>query len=113
MPYATCPNCSDTFHLRITENIDDWNKKFPTSSDGIRYMECFYCWKELKEYDVVEVFRNSDPELENVSVGDKGAVVLVHSTSDLEVECVNPDGTTKWLHTIPRKNLKYDREGSR
>jgi len=107
MPYGTCPNCNDSFHLRITENIEKWNAKFPQAEDGIRYIECFNCWKELKEYDVVEVLRNSMPELEGVFVGDKGVVVLKHSINEFEVECVNSDGTTKWLHTISRKNLKF------
>lgn len=113
MPYAKCPNCGDSFHLRVTENVEDWNAKFPQSSDGIRYIECFYCWKELEEYDCVEVLRNADPELEGVLVGDKGAVVLKHSANEFEVECVNPDGSTKWLHAMPRKNIKYLRPVSR
>ncbi|ARU28774.1 DUF4926 domain-containing protein [Cellvibrio sp. PSBB006] len=107
MPYAKCPNCGDSFHLRVTENLDEWNAQFPQSSDGIRYIECFYCWKEFEEFDVVEVLRNSEPELEGVSLGDVGAIVLKHSENEFEVECVNSDGTTKWLNVLPRKNIKY------
>lgn len=99
--------------MRVTENIDEWNVRFPQSSDGIRYVECFYCWKKLDEYDVVEVLRNSEPEYEDVSVGDKGAVVLKHTENEFEVECVNPDGTTKWFHTMPRRNVRYVREKPR
>jgi len=107
MPYVTCPNCRETFHLRVTENIEVWNKKFPLSNDEIRYIECFHCWKELRKHDVVEVFRNSKPELQGVEIGDIGTVVSKYSAEELEVECVNLDGTTKWLHTMQRKNIKY------
>ena len=111
MPYARCPNCGDSFHLNVAQNVKEWNNKFPVSDDGNRYMDCFYCWKELEEYDVVEICKDSSQK--NVSVGDKGTIVLLHSNNEFEVECVNPDGTTKWLHTMPRNVLKYVRENSR
>lgn len=112
MPYATCPNCNDSCHFNIAKDIEKWNEKYPTASDGIRYIECFYCWKELKEFDCVEVINLPIENITDIEQGDIGAVVMVHSIVTFEVECGNTDGTTKWLHALPRKNLKYKREKS-
>ena len=110
MPYAICPNCHDTFHLKVSTSSEEWGKNFPVSGDGNRYIECFSCWKELKKFDAVEVFKLPEIENNNISVGDIGAVVLVHQENEYEVECVNKDGTTKWLFPLPRNCLKYIHE---
>lgn len=109
MPYATCPNCKSTFHLRVVEDIENWNKKFPVSEDGIRYIECFDCWRELKELDSVQVWNVPNEYKDEIKKGDIGAVVLLHGNNVFEVECVNEDGSTKWQFAIPRKYLKYVR----
>ena len=52
MPYAKCPDCGNIFHLLIQKNIDEWNKKFPASENGHRYIQCLACWKKLNELDI-------------------------------------------------------------
>lgn len=109
MPFATCPNCREEFHLSVRENLEEWNKRFLISSDNVRYIECFGCWKELKELDVVKVLAIPESKEDCVSIGDIGAVVYVHSKDAFEVECVLEDGSTKWLTEFPRNFIKYIR----
>jgi hypothetical protein len=113
MPYATCPNCKLTFHLNVRVDVlEEWKEKFPTQEDGARYIQCYFCWKELKELDVVEVWRVPKGMEKQVSKGDLGAVVLVQDVNYYEVECVKADGTTKWLETLPRNCLWYKNHGN-
>lgn len=110
MPYATCPNCGDTFHLLVTKDIDEWEKKNPKSESGVRYLQCFACWKDLKEHDVVRVCTVPHEYEGVIAKGDKAAVLMVlHGTSKTvyETECVNPDGSSKWVATLERQHLKF------
>jgi len=71
---------------------------------------CFGCWKDLNDFDVVEVISRS-PDVPNVDVGDLGVVLLVHSNDNsvksYEVESVLPDGRSKWLGSFQRHHLRY------
>ena len=107
MPYLTCPQCRSTFHVAIRGTPDEWNEKFPKDSDGIRYADCYRCWKSLKELDVVEVWSVPVEYSDIIEKGDIGAVVLKLDDKLFEIECVNDDGTTKWLCTLKRENLWY------
>jgi hypothetical protein len=112
MPYSKCPICSQLFHLTITKDLDQWYRKHaPDKKIGDEVsIQCFGCWKELKEYDVVRVISEPDT-VSAAKIGDIGAVVMVHDNSNekaYEVECVLPDGTTKWLETFKRIQLRYE-----
>lgn len=107
MPFAKCPNCGEQFHLSVRSNIDEWKERFPVSEDGQRYITCFGCWKNLAELDVIEIVSLPCSNTDNITLGDRGAVVHAHSQDSYEVECVNSDGSTKWIATLPRKCLKY------
>jgi hypothetical protein len=87
--------------------VDEWNGKFPVYEDGVRYIECYFCWKELKEYDVVEIWTVPEKYSDKIDKGDLGAVLIVHGQGQFEVECVQEDGTTKWLETLPRNCMWY------
>ena len=110
MPNSKCQVCGDSFHLLVREDLEAWH-----SSRGIRIGEeanerCFGCWRELREYDVVEVIEKPE-DIAGVIVGDLGTVVMVHelngSAVAYEVECVLPDGSSKWLGTFKRPHLRY------
>ena len=106
MPFLICSNCKSQFHVSIREKPDEWNKKFPNESDGNRYSTCFLCFKLLKENDVVEVW-DIPSDFSGIDKGDKGTIVCKYDDNNFEVECVNEDGTSKWLHTIHRDYLWY------
>jgi DNA-directed RNA polymerase subunit RPC12/RpoP len=112
MPYAKCPHCGSTFHLRLTEEGSRrWKQEHSQSiaAGQTASLPCFQCWKELRELDVVEVLKRP-PEASEVVVGEQGAVVAVLKSLQgevaYEVEAVAPDGSTKWLHTFVRSQLK-------
>lgn len=110
MPYATCPTCGDSFHLLVTKDIEKWNNEHPYSEDGKRYIECFGCWKELREYDVVKVWKVPEQYKNEIIEGDTGAVILLlesNGTQAYEIECANEDGSTKWQFALERKYVKY------
>jgi len=108
MAFGECPVCGEKYHLRITD--PNWHKERGLEIGDVLKEKCFCCWKELKEYDVVEVISVPDGN-DEIEVGDIGAVLLVHEQkgkeSVYEVECVRSDGTNKWLQTMKRNNLKY------
>jgi hypothetical protein len=112
MPYAQCPHCKSTFHLRLTqEGVERWQREHAqTIEAGITAAEpCFQCWKELRELDVVEVLKSPEGTTEVVP-GEQGAIVAVlrSETGEVayEVEAVAANGHTKWLHTFERSQLK-------
>jgi hypothetical protein len=112
MPYSKCPNCNQLFHLTITKDLDQWYRKYaPDTKVGDEVaIQFFGCWKELKEYDVVRVI--SPPDANSAAKKDDiSTVVMVLQSPDekvYEVECVLPDGTTKWLETFKRNQLRYE-----
>lgn len=112
MPYATCPNCKSLFHLNIkASELEAWCRRYPLSEDDVRYIQCYFCWRELEELDVVQVW--CVPEgMENViAKGDKGTVILIHDKDNYEVEAVNRDGSTKWIQVLPRNCIWYSFPG--
>ena len=112
MPFSKCPICGGVFHLFVGTDITAWYAKHAAGKKvGEEVsLECFECWKELKEYDVVEVIATPD-SADDVEIGDFGAVLLVLESKDgkkaFEVESVLPDGRNKWLHTFERHQLRY------
>lgn len=112
MPYLTCPTCKSTYHVAVRGSPDEWNERFPQDSDGIRYADCYGCWKSLQDFDVVEVWNVPEEYADTIDKGDRGAVVHKFDDESFEIECVNDDGTTRWLCTLKRDNLWYVRQSS-
>lgn len=110
MPYGECPTCGQKYHLRVGDP-KEWYRERGLAFGDLLIEKCYFCWKDLKEYDVVEVI--SKPEgNEEIEIGDIGTVLIVHDSSKehgaYEVECVLEDGTNKWLTTLKRENIRYD-----
>ena len=112
MPYANCPHCGTTFHLRLTEEgAQRWKQEHSQAikSGNTVSVPCFHCWKELREFDVVQVLQCPEGAAEVVA-GEQGAVVAILKSKSgevaYEVEAVAPDGSTRWLHTFGRSQLK-------
>ena len=111
MPYSTCPNCGARFHLSISGDPRDWYQEYAQDKqvgDEVE-LQCFECWKELKEYDVVKVISSSKGG--NIKKDDIGTVVMILGEKDnraYEVECVLPDGSTKWIDTFKRDEIKFE-----
>ncbi|WP_230970031.1 hypothetical protein [Nitrogeniibacter aestuarii] len=71
---------------------------------------CFGCFKSIEELDVVQVVScNSD--VPQAAVGEVGAVLMVHTVAGepagYEIECVLPDGTSKWQGVFMREQIKW------
>jgi len=64
---------------------------------------CKYMSEVIREYAVVKVVspNSSVPEAE---VGDEGSVLMIYGEQSMpeafEVECINSNGTNKWLGTF-------------
>ena len=110
MPYSKCPVCGDSFHLLVREDLETWHSSRGIQIGDVASEKCFGCWRDLREYDVVEVI-DAPEDIAGVTVGDLGAVLMVHelngSAVAYEVECVLPDGSAKWLGTFKRQHLRY------
>lgn len=56
--------------------------------------------EEIEQYDLVEVIQ-VPPKLEGViELGDVGVVVEKYDDENLQVECLQPGGSTKWLERV-------------
>ena len=70
----------------------------------------FWMLEKLKEYDVVRVISPTCAG-SAVNIDDIGSAIMILEGLDeeaYEVECVLPDGTTKWLQTFKRSQLRYE-----
>lgn len=60
--------------------------------------------KIINQYDLVEVILVPEKHGTVIEIGDIGVVVKKHDDRNFDVECLRPDGSSKWLETL---NLKY------
>ena len=60
--------------------------------------------KVINQYDLVEVIQVPEKHGSVVEIGDIGVVVEKHDDRNFDVECLRPDGTSRWLATL---NIKY------
>jgi hypothetical protein len=60
----------------------------------------------IDQYDLVEVIHVPEKYTGVIGIGDVGVVVEILDPEDYMVECVNPDGSYKWLEAL---NSKYVR----
>lgn len=112
MPFAICPFCAAQFHLRLTlEGAERWKQEHSSSIEAgaTPRVPCFYCWKNLRELEVVQVLQCPE-HAENVTVGEHATVVAILRSASgelaFEVEAVASDGSTKWIHAFSRSQLK-------
>jgi MFS family permease len=62
--------------------------------------------EEINQYDVVEVIRVPEQHKGVIDIGDTGVVVEKYDDENLEVECIQPGGTSKWLEKL---SIRYVR----
>jgi hypothetical protein len=110
MPFSKCPVCGQVSHLSIRGDAEAWYRERGKKIGEEVSEPCFGCWKELKEYEVVEII--AKPEgTSDVQIGDVGTVLLVMEAPDgsrgFEVESVLPYGSSRWVHTFERHHLRY------
>jgi hypothetical protein len=60
----------------------------------------------IDQYDLVEIVVVPEQYNGLIDVGDIGVAVEIYEHEDFEIECVNPDGSYKWLATL---NSRYIR----
>ena len=107
MAFTKCSRCGESFHLRLNSE-QALNELHEKENKG--EVLCLGCFKELKEYDVVQVIAKN-PTVPEAELGDKGAVLIVLNSESgekgYETECVLPNGSNKWLGTFSRNQLKW------
>ena len=62
--------------------------------------------ERIDQYDLVEITLVPEKNKGAINIGDIGTVVEKYDDENFEIECVHPDGFTKWLATL---NIKYVR----
>jgi hypothetical protein len=60
----------------------------------------------IDQYDLVEIVVVPEQYAGIIQVGDIGVAVEIYAHEDFEIECLNPDGSYKWLATL---NSRYIR----
>ncbi|MEN3158682.1 DUF4926 domain-containing protein [Alkalimonas sp. NCh-2] len=104
MAYTKCSRCGEEFHLRIASDDSLKELRFKEQRNEVL---CLGCFKSIKEYDVVKVI-SENSSVPEARVGDLGAVVLVHGDgAAFEVECVLDNGSTKWIGTFKKGQVKW------
>jgi len=62
--------------------------------------------KAINQYDLVEIIQVPERHEGMIDVGDVGVVVKKHDDRNFDVECLRPDGSSRWLATLNVKYLK-------
>jgi hypothetical protein len=62
--------------------------------------------ERIDQYDLVEVVVVPQQYDGIIEVGDIGVAVEIYGHEDFEIECVNPDGSYKWLATLNGRYIK-------
>jgi hypothetical protein len=107
MPYMKCPNCGTTFHVRVVD-LEDFYKKFgrPTFESTSEEL-CFFCWKELRINDLVEVIKISDLAT-NVNIGSKGRIVeILQEKLVYKVSADEKSSQSQWSGHFRRNEIKF------
>src|SRR4051812_194543 len=106
MPYTTCPQCGVATHVQVSDPAS-WYARHGVKEGVDPRKMCLDCRIDLDEHDIVTVLR-SHPQA-GIKAGDQGVVVAVLKSLAgevaYEVECVEEDGRSRWLTTLPRQDL--------
>ncbi len=62
--------------------------------------------ERIDQYDLVEVVLVPEEYQGLISVGDIGVVVEIDDNESFEIECVQPDGSYKWLETLHSRYIR-------
>lgn len=114
MPYLRCPNCGNITHVRVADLEAFYEKHGRPNANRFSEGLCFFCWKELKVSDLVEVIKVSDLT-PSVRVGSRGRVTeIVQEQLVYEVVAVQEPLQRKWAGRFRRDEIKfvYDRSNS-
>jgi len=60
----------------------------------------------IDQYDLVEIVLVPEQYNGIIDVGDIGVAVEIYDNEDFEIECVNPDGSYKWLATLNGRYIR-------
>src|SRR5215216_2994906 len=60
--------------------------------------------EKINQYDFVEIIRVPEQHHGVIDIGDIGVVVEKYNDENFEIECIQPDGSYKWLETL---NIQY------
>lgn len=60
----------------------------------------------IDQYDLVEIVVVPEQYNGIIDVGDIGVAVEIYDHEDFEIECVNPDGSYKWLATLNGRYIR-------
>lgn len=60
----------------------------------------------IDQLDLVEVVQVPEEHAGVISIGDIGVVVEIYDNENFEIECLEPDGSYKWLETLHRKYIR-------
>ena len=62
--------------------------------------------ERIDQYDLVEIVLVPEQYNGIIDVGDIGVAVEIYDNEDFEIECVNPDGSYKWLATLNGRYIR-------
>jgi hypothetical protein len=62
--------------------------------------------ERIDQYDLVEIVVVPEQYRGIIEVGDIGVAVEIYNHENFEIECVNPDGSYKWLATLNERYIK-------
>lgn len=62
--------------------------------------------ERIDQFDLIEVILVPEMYAGIIDVGDIGVAVEIYGHEDFEIECVNPDGSYKWLATLNSRYVK-------
>jgi len=61
---------------------------------------------KIDQYDLVEVIQVPDEYLGVMDIGDIGSVIEEYDEENFEIECIERDGSTKWLATLHFRHVR-------
>lgn len=60
----------------------------------------------IDQFDLIEVVQVPEMYAGIIEVGDIGVAVEIYGHEDFEIECINPDGSYKWLATLNERYIR-------
>ncbi len=113
MPYLKCPNCETIFHIAVS-NLNTFFERFGKPTKGnIPEEICFFCWKDLKVSDLIEVIKLSE-SVPLAKVNDTARVIDIYNENNpytlYKVESIENKAGTKWSGQFIRSQIRFVHE---